>query len=351
MKKVVASLALIPIAMTVIPLFEHDTWWVRIFDFPRIQLALLLLVLLIALVAMRPKFNSFPGITAVLTALALAGQVVQIGAYTPMWPNQMVEAEGGLPTIKLLTANVLMSNREADELHAYIEAQDADLVLLTEPDAWWEEQMRRHEATYPHVLRRPIDNTYGMLLYSRLALIDPRIDELFEEGVPSFHFAIDVGEQRVKVRLIHPKPPFPKESDETTDRDAEIVLVGRLAGDESGPVLVMGDFNDVPWSYSTSLFQEISGLVDPRRGRGFYNTFHAGYFFARWPLDHVFASDHFRLVSLERLGDFGSDHFPLVAEFELAPTPDSENAAPEADAEEVKQADEVIEEGREGENP
>ena len=347
MKKVVASLALIPVAMTAVPLFTHDAWWVRIFDFPRLQLALLLLAFLIALIALRPKFNSFPGITSVLVALALVGQVVEIGPFTPLWPNQMVEAEGGHPTLKLLTANVLMENREADQLHAYIEAQDADMILLTEPDAWWEEQMRRHEAAYPHVLRRPLDNTYGMLLYSRLPLIEPEIMEMFEEDVPSFHFDVEVGGQRVQMHLIHPKPPFPKESDETTDRDAEIVQVGKMVRDESGPSVVMGDFNDVTWSYSTGLFQEISGLMDPRRGRGFYNTFHADYFFARWPLDYVFATDHFRLVSMERLGDIGSDHFPLVAHLELAPAPDPENADPEAESGDLERADEVIEKGAE----
>ncbi len=345
MRKTVAALALIPVTMTAIPIFRNDAWWVRIFDFPRIQLALILLAFLIALIALRPKFNSFPGIVAVLTGLALIGQVVQIGPFTPLWPNQMTEAKGGLPTVKLLTANVLMDNREADELHAMIESQDADMILLTEPDAWWEEQMRRHEAEYPHVMRRPLDNTYGMLLYSRLPLIEPEIRELFETDVPSFHFNVDIGGQRVRFHLIHPKPPFPKESDDTTDRDAEIVLVGKMVRDESGPTLVAGDFNDVVWSYSTGLFQEISGMMDPRKGRGFYNTFHADYFVARWPLDYVFATDHFRLVSIERLGDFGSDHFPLVVELELAPASDPENDNPEADADELEQADEVIDKG------
>ncbi len=347
MRKTVAALALIPVTMTAIPIFRNDAWWVRIFDFPRVQIALILLAFLIALLAMRPKFNSFPGFAATLVGLALIGQAIEIGPFTPLWPNQMTEAKGGQPTLKLLTANVLMDNREADDLHAYIESQDADLILLTEPDAWWEDQMRRHEAEYPHVLRRPLDNTYGMLLYSRLPLIEPNVREMFEEDVPSFHFFVDVGGQRVRMHLIHPKPPFPKESDDTTDRDAEIVLVGKMVRDESGPAIVMGDFNDVAWSYSTGLFQEISGLMDPRLGRGFYHTFHADYFFARWPLDYVFATDHFRLVSLERLGGVGSDHFPLVAELELAPAPDPDNADPEADADELKQADEVIDKGGE----
>ncbi len=350
MLKTISTLALVPVIMTVIPLFKHDAWWVRIFDFPRLQIAALLLVCLVALVAYRPPFNSFAGFAASLTLIALAVQVFQIVPYTPLWKRQVVEAQGGLPTIKLLVSNVLMDNRKAEGLHAHIEQQDADLIVLNEPDAWWEDQMRQHEADYPHVMRAASDNTYGMLLYSRLPILEPEILELLEEGVPSFHLFVEVAGQRVRLHLIHPKPPFPKEAMDTTERDAEIVLVGKMAEDEDGPVIVAGDLNDVAWSHSTRLFQRISSLLDPRRGRALLNTFHADYFIARWPLDHVFISDHFRLVDMARLSGYGSDHFPIVVEFELAPAPDPENDGLDADAEDHEEADEIIEKGLQKQN-
>lgn len=45
-----------------------------------------------------------------------------------------------------------------------------------------------------------------------------------------------------------------------------------------------------------------------------YNSFNARVPVLRFPLDHIFHSEHFRLVRLERLGKFGSDHFPLFIE-------------------------------------
>jgi endonuclease/exonuclease/phosphatase (EEP) superfamily protein YafD len=96
-------------------------------------------------------------------------------------------------------------------------------------------------------------------------------------------------------------------------------MVGREIHRCPEPAIVAGDLNDVAWSYTTRLFQRISGLMDPRLGRGLYNTFHARNPLMRWPLDHVFFDPEFRLCRLERLGDIGSDHFPILAELSFEP--------------------------------
>ena len=335
-------LALVLALFAAIPFVRYNVWWVRIFDFPRLQVATLALVPLLCVWFFREEGTLFYA-TLVLAAIAFGVQFAQILPYTPLWPKEVQPAEGGHPTLRLLIANVLMSNREAEGLLRYIGQKQPDLIVLDEPDAWWEETFRPIERDYPHTLKDARPNTYGMLLYSRRSFEESEKRCIVEDDVPSFHVCFKLGGQRLRLHCIHPKPPYPKEAKSTTERDAELVIVGRLAATEDDPTIVAGDLNDVAWSHTTRLFQKVSGLLDPRRGRGMYNSFHARFPFVRFPLDHLFHSEHFRLVHLERGPSYGSDHFPILVELEFDPGAQAEQEAPALDHEASEEAEETVE--------
>ena len=324
---------------TAVPLLRSEWWWVRIFDFPRLQIAMASAVVLLAL-ATRPAAGWTFWIAVVLAAATLVTQLGYVLPYTPLWRKETKDAEGGHPTLTLLMANVLMQNRRSEPLLRFIQERRPDIVVLDEPDAWWEGALRALERDYPHTVKEPLPNTYGMLLYSRLPFVELERQHLVEADVPSFHVLVAVDGRNVRLHFVHPRPPSPGEADSSEERDVELVLVGRMAAREREPTIVAGDLNDVAWSRTTRLFQRVSRTLDPRRGRGMFNTFHAGWFFMRWPLDHLFHSEHFRLVKLERGPAFGSDHFPIVITLELDPTARLEQAPPEPDADDEQEAQE-----------
>lgn len=68
-----------------------------------------------------------------------------------------------------------------------------------------------------------------------------------------------------------------------------------------------------------------------------FNTFHTKYWFARWPLDHVFHSEHFTLHKITRLPSIGSDHFPLLTTLVYEAT--SQDSHVDADKEDQKAAE------------
>ncbi|HYE59203.1 MAG TPA: endonuclease/exonuclease/phosphatase family protein [Rhodothermales bacterium] len=339
--------AVLVATLTFASLLPVDWWGIRALDFPRLQLFVLCLIALAGLVATHGL--AAPPLVLAVEALTLGAAVYQgarIAPYTRLWPQQVRRASSPGPSFRLLIANVLMDNRDATRLLAQIRSADADVVVLTEPDDWWADQLKAVHAAYPHRVEMPQPDTYGMIVLSRLPLIAPEVKRLVEPDIPSVHAQVELDGHRVALRFVHPKPPAPQEAESTEERDAELVMVGREVKRHRGPAIVAGDLNDVAWSRTTSLFQRISSTLDPRRGRGLFSTFHARHRLMRWPLDHVFHTAHFTLERLERLGYNGSDHFPMFVALRLTPREGSTQRTPHAGPGDTQEAQEKVEEAR-----
>lgn len=348
---IILVLSIFFIGATLAPLLHHAHWLIRGWDFPRLQVASALLMLLGASVVLHPFVEVWHYFLNIALALCLIGQLMQILPYTLVWKKQVKDCEAPTKenTLSMISANVYAPNRNVTALLNLVKEKKPHLLLTLESNLWWEEQLKPLETAYPHTVKVPLDNLYGMHLYSKLPFKKAAVKFLVERSIPSIHACVVLPSgQEVLVHCLHPKPPSPTESSTSTPRDIELLLVGQDVDTDKGPVVVLGDLNDVAWSRTTRQFQKISGLLDPRRGRGFYNTFHAKYRLMRWPLDHVFHSNHFTLLNIERLPNIGSDHFPMCIVLHLELNARTEQEEPEANAEEEREATEKIENGVDG---
>lgn len=339
------SLAGLFVIATLASHLKWTVWWIRLADFPRLQItAAMLLILILSLVFYR--FNEvWQIVISGLLLLSIVYQLVKISRYTIFWPKQVKAYHGNNKeqSISLAVSNVLQTNQNTLKLIKLIEELKPDLLLTVETDDWWEQQMRPIEKDYAHTVKKPLDNLYGMILYSKLELKDVQINYLIEEDIPSIEAQVRLRSgEFIQIYCLHPKPPFPTESDTTTNRDGELLLIGKKIEKERKPALVFGDFNDVAWSRSTRLFQKVSQLLDPRIGRGFFNTFHAQQFLMRWPLDHIFHSSDFKLIQIKRLKSIGSDHFPMYAKLHFEPASKQLHEEPQAGQQEDQEAKEKI---------
>ena len=354
----VGFLSLVMVFGTAVTLLSSDAWWIRVFDFPRIQIVALIVLALTGYAVLRlfGRLRIWEYTLAGVAGLALIWQLIYIAPYTAIYPKQMSDshAEDDSNRISLLIYNVLYENREVAALRDLIRDNDPDLILLSEPTHWWLEELDGLEEDYPYTLFQPQENHYGKLLYSRLELADPEIRFLIDPKVPSILTGVRLRSGTVVTLYgVHPRPPGLKPPDEDDGeredsdmRDAELLLIAKEVGEMGDvPVIVAGDFNDVAWSRTTHLFQRTSGLLDPRVGRGFINTFNTRSRLIRYPLDHVFASRHFLLAELRRLPDIGSDHFPILVVLDYDPGAVSDDV-PQPDAGDEQEADEAIEKGK-----
>ena len=322
------------VIVTLLSLSTARPWWIRIWDFPRQQIVGLGLLAGLGMLALTGPPTRGDAVLLAALAAALGYQLARIMPYTRLWPVQGLAAPGapGPRSLRLVTVNVLMTNRSVDGLAEALRRADPDLVLALETDAWWTERLVALLPEHRHRLLHPLDNTYGIALLSRLELVAPELRCLLKPDIPSIRTRVRLASgEEVVVLGVHPEPPSPTESDSSLPRDAELVLVVREIARDPKPVIVAGDLNDVAWSRTSRLFQRLSGTVDPRIGRGFLNSFDATRRWLRWPLDHVFYTPDFLVRELRRLPAFGSDHFPILIELEYHPRAAARQEVEEAD--------------------
>jgi endonuclease/exonuclease/phosphatase (EEP) superfamily protein YafD len=339
-------LTLLVVLATTLPLLRCSHWVVRGLDFPRMQLAVIAAAVLLAQCLLLDTASAPARLMIAATALCLLWQLRCILPYTPLWRREVKPAgnHDADREISILTANVLTTNRNAGPLLALVQEHAPDILVTMESDQWWQEELEALEDRMPFSVKCPLDNLYGMHLYSRLPLGNEEVCYLVEDDVPSIHATIELGSgETVRAHFLHPAPPSPTENTESAERDAELVIVARSVAESDLPVIVAGDLNDVAWSATTRLFRKISGLLDPRVGRGAFNTFHVNYPFLRWPLDHLFHSQHFTLVAMQRLPDIGSDHFPLLTRLTFTPIRGADQDGLDAGPAEQQRAREIAE--------
>ena len=336
---------LVLLTLTLLPLARAEHWWIRSLDFPRLQLVSLAALLLILEALLLNPSETAVQMLLLAALFCVIYQSWWIFPYTSAAPLEAANAElnTSAPSFKILTANVLASNRNSAGLLELVRGANPDLLLTLESNDWWQQQLDVLEADYPYTVKCPQENLYGMHVYSRLKLSGSEIKFLLEDDIPSIHTAIHLREGlRIGAHFVHPRPPAPPESDRSSPRDAELVIVGKSVAQDRGPIIVAGDLNDVAWSRTTRLFRKVSGLLDPRVGRGMFNTFHAQHWYLRWPLDHLFHSGHFAVKEIRLLPEFGSDHFAFFSELVYQGDNEDSDRGLEPDQDDIVQAEEKV---------
>ncbi|MBS9405549.1 endonuclease/exonuclease/phosphatase family protein [Halomonas sp. TRM85114] len=358
----VRVLTLLMAVVSVLPMIPSGQWWVRLWDFPRLQLtwALVVPLVLLAVHAWRKRPRTEHAVWLAVLLATGGWQLSHILPFTSLWstevPSAEVQPDEGRSTLKVMSANVDYTNDRYAELLATVRREDPDVLLLIEVNRAWAEGVASLDQHYAHRVGEVRGEGLGILLWSRIPLLEQEVKHLISDRRPSIFVTLDVpGVGPVRYIGTHPVPPGLRDrishNDETSERrdsrvrDAELMLVARhVENDSDNRWIVTGDFNDVAWSDTTRLFADLTDLKDPRRGRRLLSTYHAERPLWRYPIDHLFVSDGFHLIDLDRVRVPGSDHFAVTATLAVAM---KDHGKPEASEKEEEKAQEMVEEGTE----
>lgn len=217
------------------------------------------------------------------------------------------------PTIKILSSNVYYLNHRTRQVQDLVNAESPDVVGLIEVTASWMSRLRTLHAEYPYRFEAPDEEYVGLALYSRLPFENARILALpGEPSTPAIAATLKAPGGDIEIVLVHPTSP--ESAEYIARRNEQILAIAEYVAAEHGPVVVAGDFNVTMWNTGYRPLVEVANLHNARQGRGVAPS---------WPslgkigvpIDHILGSHDVLFRNFRVLGDVGSDHYPISAEF------------------------------------
>lgn len=340
------------ITASMLPFITHPHWIFRIWEFGRIQVMIIqLAILILGFIFIEEKSLTFWGTILIHTGLVIYHGIILV-PYTIIYRKNTVQntAHDSKP-VSIISVNVYQFNKCYEKLIGLIREIEPDIILTMESNQAWETALSVIEKEYPNFKKVALENTYGIHFYTKLQVESIKTNYFIADDLPSIEASLFT-ENGIPFTFfgVHPPPPSPTEEENAKERDGELLAVGKKIKETKGPVIVVGDFNNVAWARSSILFRKTSELIDPRIGRGFVSTFHAKYRMLRFPIDLFFHSTDIFIDDFKTLRNIGSDHLPLFCRFFINKNEDIQEQNAKSLEEEEDEVDEIIEAGSEEES-
>lgn len=296
--------------MTVAAFFGRWVWWLDVLANFRAQYVVVLALLGLIIMMSKWKKSGY-----VVLGTALLNFLVVLPLYVGSPAEERLEA----PDIRVMSFNLLSTNSEYSEVIDYISSADPDMVLLHEASRPWEVAIENSDLDYEVIRPRSDDLIFGTLVLVRGSDVTA-ISHGFAAGAPravSVRFTPPGWTETVSVLATHPLAPTDAERADL--RDAQLGYAGAWAAEQTGPFLVVGDFNATPWSWPFRRLMDQADLVNSQKGFGLQPTFPTqSNLLIRVPIDHLVHSPALEVTGRHLGPAMGSDHFPIVVDLQRA---------------------------------
>lgn len=311
-------IAILILTTTLLSLITDTSWrYLKMLDFPRLQYFIFGGIMLVLFVWITEIWRWYDTLFAAMIAASMVLQSTYLINYTPIVSKAVPDATKKEEGLKLVIYNLYFENDCYEDALQMLDKTDADILVTFETTPTWEEKLAPLRKKYPHSTETINKVSYGMTIYSKFEMQDLEKNYLNNKKIPSYSFKIQTPNTPLfQIHTLHPPPPkhFEKLPDNEGQKEKALIRIGEEVKNNDMATIVMGDFNDVAWGDTEQLMQSGNRLHDIRVGRGFYNSFSAHNFLMRWPLDHIFVTEHFVLTNIQLLDNACSDHYPVYVE-------------------------------------
>lgn len=269
-------------------------------------------------------------------------------------PKTTVTSERSL---KVLSYNVMYfsyqlnkKKSQAQSIVDYISQTNADVVCLQEVGPFFmnntihKKSIREKLKAYPYIHLGAKENRYSVVLLSKYPVVRHHQIKYVSKTNSSVYYDLRIGKDTIRLINNHLESNklnsddknnytklFLKRESEQLSEVAEVLgnkvgnastirskqadAVARIVKTTPNKLIVCGDFNDVPGSYTYHTVR--NGLIDTwiEWGNGWGNTFHESFFLFR--IDFILHSTDIKSCEMKIDQVKYSDHYPIRANFIL----------------------------------
>jgi len=223
--------------------------------------------------------------------------------------------------VRVMTLNLRNRHTSADSFRALIEAEDPDVVLLTELPHDETPLLQALGDRYPQRTASRRGSPFDVVLLSRWTLETWSADRSVTPFLPVLTARLcdpSSSTRCLTVVGLHAARPFGSGAWQKAQLS---LVVDAVKAVPTGRVVVLGDLNLTPWSATFHRFVREGGLSDNPPERGLVATWLSRFPLFGLALDHVLAGPGVEIVQSRVGRDVGSDHFPVTAHLALRPHP------------------------------
>lgn len=257
-------------------------------------------------------------VRALMIALLLTLALDRISYVYPFYVAAGSAVSVSERSVKILYANLHVGNRQYEKFVEIVKREEPDILGLLEYSGDWDRVLSSELTSLRHRIQVEFDpDTFALALYANRPFVgEPKITTGDESELPPV-IITGIGLKdgpEVTFALMHAVPPVGTWAMSSNRR-----VVRRVATDlreSGGNLIVATDLNATPFSPSYERLKRGAYLRHAGEGYGMQATW---YPLREVPLglqiDHVFYRGALTVKDFRVLEDFGSDHRPIVAEF------------------------------------
>jgi endonuclease/exonuclease/phosphatase (EEP) superfamily protein YafD len=322
--KLVVQVSLLGAAVaTVAPMLAGEAPVLAFFESFRLQLCIGGAILAVLGLLFRPRWMVLLGVLAVVWNLAI------LWPYLPFRDATASDAASG--GLKVVSVNLWYRNDSYEPAVNYLMRTDADVIGLVELTPQWLTALKPLLERYPY-RADCMESTppCEIMLFSKRPFTKSFAGRIDGKRPSIVWGQIDFAGRTITVAETHLSWPLLPSTDNTqatvagTMQPEPLIGTDPLVQSQQGSAIaqylsgltedlvLMGDFNSVPWSTTHKAFRAATGLHNEGP---MVETWPAwGPFWMRLPIDHIFVRGALERRNFRRGPYVGSDHLPVEAE-------------------------------------